>query len=49
MCIYREYIDGTVRFSLCYETSKEEIDYAVEKLKNYVETIRLLSGRNRRR
>ena len=44
-----EYIDGTVRFSLCYETSKEEIDYAVEKLKNYVETIRLLSGRNRRR
>jgi len=42
------YIDGTVRFSLCDETTVEEIDYTVEKLKSYVETIRLLSGRKRR-
>lgn len=43
-----DYIDGTIRFSLSDETSREEIDYTVEKLKSYVDTIRLLSGKKRR-
>lgn len=43
-----DYIDGTIRFSLSDETSREEIDYTVEKLKSYIDTIRLLSGKKRR-
>ena len=40
-------IDGTIRFSLSDLTTKEEIDYAVEKLCVYVDTIRLLSRKKR--
>lgn len=42
-----EYIDGAVRFSVSDTTTFEELDYAVEKLKTYVSTIRLLSRKRR--
>lgn len=41
-------VDGTIRFSVSEDTTKEEIDFTVEKLKNYVDTIRLFSGKKRR-
>lgn len=43
-----EEIDGAVRFSLSEMNTKEEIDYTVEKIKSYVEMIRLLSRRKKR-
>lgn len=36
-------IDGAIRFSLCEDITKEELDYVVEKLKSHVDSIRLLS------
>lgn len=38
----KEYIDGSIRFSLCEFNTEEEIDYTVEKLKRAVEHIRKL-------
>ena len=43
-----EEIDGAVRFSLSEMNTKKEIDYTVEKIKSYVEMIRLLSRRKKR-
>ncbi len=43
-----EEIDGAIRFSLSEMNTKEEIDYTVEKIKSYVEMIRLLSRRKKR-
>lgn len=40
-------IDGAVRFSLSDLTTKKEIDYAVEKICGYVDTIRVFSRRKR--
>ncbi|SFE54867.1 cysteine desulfurase family protein [Peptostreptococcus sp. D1] len=44
-----ELIDGAIRFSVSEFTTAEEIDYTVEKIKNYVEIIRLLSKNKKRR
>lgn len=44
-----ELIDGAIRFSVSEFTTAEEIDYAVEKIKSYVEIIRLLSKNKKRR
>lgn len=41
-------IDGAIRFSLSEDNTKEEINYVVEKLKNHIEDIRLLSKFKRR-
>lgn len=40
-----EEIEGTLRISFSYENKKEEIDYVVEKLKDAVEEIRLITKR----
>lgn len=42
-------VDGAIRFSVSDTTTIDEIDYAVEKLKSYVETIRILSRNKKRR
>lgn len=42
-----EGIDGAIRFSLSDLNTKEEIDYTVGKVCEYVDTIRLFSGKKR--
>jgi len=41
-----EMIHGTVRFTVGDFTTKEDIDYVVENLKNIVEKLRMLSPVN---
>ena len=41
-------IDGTIRFSLSEDNTKEEMDYVVEKLQKHVEMIRFFAKKNRR-
>ena len=38
-------IDSTIRFSLCYESSKEEIDYAVEVIASRIDMLRKFTKR----
>lgn len=40
-----EQIDSTVRFSLCYETTKEDIDYAVDTVASMIELLRKFTKR----
>lgn len=40
-----EQIDSTVRFSLCYETTKEELDYAVDTVASQIELLRKFTRR----
>lgn len=35
-----EEIDSTIRFSFCYETTKEEIDYTVDVIKENIAMLR---------
>lgn len=41
--IDNKYKDGTIRFSLSYENTKEQMDIVVEKLKKYVDEIRKIT------
>lgn len=41
--IANKYKDGTIRFSLSYENTKEQMDIVVEKLKKYVDEIRKIT------
>lgn len=41
-------VDGAIRFSLSEDNTREELDYVVDRLKNHVESIRLLSKMKRR-
>ncbi|MBC2575363.1 cysteine desulfurase family protein [Peptostreptococcus canis] len=41
-------IDGAIRFSVSDTTTNDEIDYAVDKLKSHIDTIRLISKRKGR-
>ena len=38
-------IDSTIRFSLCYESSKEELDYAVETIAGMIDMLRKFTKR----
>lgn len=38
-------IDSTVRFSLCYDTTKEELDYAVDTVAGMIELLRKFTKR----
>lgn len=38
--VNKKYLDATIRFSLCLETTKEELDYCVEQLKALVPVLR---------
>ena len=40
-----EQIDSTVRFSLCYDTTKEELDYAVDTIDSQIELLRKFTKR----
>jgi cysteine desulfurase len=40
-----EEIDSTVRFSMCENTTKEELDYAVDTIKDMIETLRKFTRR----
>ncbi|MBF1048399.1 MAG: cysteine desulfurase NifS, partial [Peptostreptococcus sp.] len=43
-----EQVDGTIRFSLSEDNTKEEIDYVVEKLQKHIEMIRFFAKKNKR-
>ena len=43
--IWREQIDSTVRFSLSYDTTKEELDYAVDTIAGMIEMLRKFTRR----
>ena len=38
-------IDSTVRFSLCYDTTKEELDYAVDTISGMIDLLRKFTKR----
>lgn len=38
--VNKKYLDATIRFSLCLETTKEELDYCMEQLKALVPVLR---------
>lgn len=38
-------IDSTIRFSLCYDTTKEQLDYAVETIDGMIEMLRKFTKR----
>lgn len=38
-------IDSTIRFSLCYDTTKEELDYAVESIAGMIDMLRKFTKR----
>ncbi len=41
-------VDGTIRFSLSEENTRQEMDYVVEKLQKHIEMIRFFAKKNRR-
>ena len=38
-------IDSTIRFSLCYDSTKEELDYAVDEIAGMIDTLRKFTRR----
>ena len=36
----KDLLDSTIRFSFCYDTTKEELDYAIEALKELLPVLR---------
>ena len=41
-------VEGTSRFSLSEENTRQEMDYVVEKLQKHIEMIRFFAKKNRR-
>lgn len=42
----KELLDSTLRFSFCYETTKEELEYTIETLKQLLPMLRKYTRRN---
>ena len=38
-------IDSTIRFSLCYDSTKEELDYAVSTIEGMIDMLRKFTKR----